>query len=889
MTKPASNVVYEIPKVPETLLKRRRKAAEWKVKDALDAKKRQEKRNKNQKNIFKRAEQYAAEYEKEKKDLVVMKRNAKKDGNFYVPDEANLAFVIRIRGINGLHPKVRKILRLFRLLQINNGVFIRLNKATSKMLKLVEPYIAFGYPNLNSVRKLIYKRGFAKVNGQRIPITDNSIVDDKLGKSDIICVEDLVHEIFKVGPQFKAASNFLWPFKLNNPQGGWTKKTNHYVEGGDYGNREDEINKLINRMNLYSINQISSNIEIQGKYSDRELFVSYIRHQSSSLEKKMLMIGNKINEYYLLKVLGGGNFGDVYLAEHEKTKKKVCCKKIRSPDSTSEREFRIHSQLQHDNIIATLLLTKVKGELFLFLEYCEGGDLADFLKKNTMTSQNIVTWLYELLSALDYIHKKKIMHRDIKPQNIMIKNEHPKLGDFGVSKFIINETCHTIVGTYKYMSPEVFRSETRYNYKTDIWSLGLVLYEMCEGQAVMNAKELPKLIKLILEQPIPNITGSDAYRSNLDVIYHKMCQRETSRRPSAEALLRSKFLIKFRDKVLPQQSRMRSAKSSFIKHAKNEEQIRLHLNINPAVSNLTPKQLLEAKRKNKLKKKEAAIRLATEKNYIEQHHTRNEIKDRFNQTNTTIGVTYRKYERTITPKTVNSNVTDGTILQSLVIKHDEEPSLSKSMPSNQTKKWRDRQPEYSLDDDHVGIDEEKDVDDDYYDDDGTLLNTITPTVFDNRPIQPMRMVGRSYADNIDERFENGMPKGERDANDYYAMYQSEEFSRTVVPNEKLSSSSSCSSSESSDDDDEGEVDEDVRRNNECENEVDNSINFYTRQCHKELEEALTDNENFRKINDLANTVIRDRKPMTKDDICNTFGVSAAIGEFFHRISMNNNQ
>lgn len=111
-------------------------------------------------------------------------------------------------------PKVRKVLQLFRLLQINNGVFVQLNKATINMLRICEPYITWGYPNLKSVRELIYKRGFAKVNGQRVPITSNQIIENRLGKSGIICMEDLIHEIFTVGPKFKYASNFLWPFKV---------------------------------------------------------------------------------------------------------------------------------------------------------------------------------------------------------------------------------------------------------------------------------------------------------------------------------------------------------------------------------------------------------------------------------------------------------------------------------------------------------------------------------------------------------------------------------------------------------------------------------------------------------------------------------------------------
>jgi len=114
--------------------------------------------------------------------------------------------------------------------------------------RFLEPYITWGTPNLKSVRELIYKRGFVKVDGNRTPITSNEIIEGKLGKFGIICVEDLIHEILNVGPNFKYASNFLWPFKLNTPTGGWRKKVNHFVEGGDFGCREDKINELLKKM-----------------------------------------------------------------------------------------------------------------------------------------------------------------------------------------------------------------------------------------------------------------------------------------------------------------------------------------------------------------------------------------------------------------------------------------------------------------------------------------------------------------------------------------------------------------------------------------------------------------------------------------------------------------
>ena len=198
---------------------------------------------------FKRAEKYAAEYKKQYIDRVRLARQARKNSKFYVPAEPKLAFVIRIRGINGMHPKTKKILRLLRLRQINNGVFVKLNKASLNMLRLVDPYIAWGYPNLKTVRELIYKRGFGKVYGERRALSNNQIIEKALGRKNIICMEDLVHEIYTVGKNFKTANSFMWPFKLNTPKGGFVKKGNHYIEGGDYGNREVFMNKLVARMN----------------------------------------------------------------------------------------------------------------------------------------------------------------------------------------------------------------------------------------------------------------------------------------------------------------------------------------------------------------------------------------------------------------------------------------------------------------------------------------------------------------------------------------------------------------------------------------------------------------------------------------------------------------
>ncbi|CAI0459910.1 unnamed protein product [Linum tenue] len=189
--------------VPESVLKKTKRTEEWAAAKSQALEDQKKTNAENRKIIFKRAENYAKEYLEQDKELIRLKREAKLKGGFYVNPEAKLLFIVRIRG----------------------------------------------YPNLKSVKELIYKRGFGKLNKQRIALTDNSVVEQGLGKFGIICVEDLIHEIMTVGPHFKEANNFLWPFKLSAPLGGLKKKRNHYVEGGDAGNREDYINELLRRMN----------------------------------------------------------------------------------------------------------------------------------------------------------------------------------------------------------------------------------------------------------------------------------------------------------------------------------------------------------------------------------------------------------------------------------------------------------------------------------------------------------------------------------------------------------------------------------------------------------------------------------------------------------------
>uniref|UniRef100_A0A2K5CSJ8 Large ribosomal subunit protein uL30 n=1 Tax=Aotus nancymaae TaxID=37293 RepID=A0A2K5CSJ8_AOTNA len=183
----------KLPAVPETRKKKRRNFAELKFKCLRKKFAQKMLRKARRKLIYEKAKHYHKEYRQMYRTEIRMARMARKAGNFYV-------------------------LQLLCLRQIFNGTFVKLNKASISMLRIVEPYIAWGYPNLKSVNELIYKRGYGKIKKKRIALTDNALIARSLGKYGIICMEDLIHEIYTVGKSFKEANNFLWPFKLSSPR-----------------------------------------------------------------------------------------------------------------------------------------------------------------------------------------------------------------------------------------------------------------------------------------------------------------------------------------------------------------------------------------------------------------------------------------------------------------------------------------------------------------------------------------------------------------------------------------------------------------------------------------------------------------------------------------------
>merc|ERR1711924_585684 len=244
----ATTTVMSTTSVPESVLKKRKTQEKIGAEKAAAAEVAKKERKEKRVAAYKSAEKYVKEYRAIAKQRVRMHRQAKAAGNHFVDAEAKLIFVVRIRGLADMHPKTRKIMNLMRLNQMNIGVFMKVSKAATEMLKRVEPYLSYGYPTVKSVRDLIYKRGYGKINKQRIPLNDNAVVEKGLGKYGIMCMEDLVHEIFTVGPHFREANNFLWPFKLRPAKGGQPKKRKGFFEGGQAGNREENMNALIAKM-----------------------------------------------------------------------------------------------------------------------------------------------------------------------------------------------------------------------------------------------------------------------------------------------------------------------------------------------------------------------------------------------------------------------------------------------------------------------------------------------------------------------------------------------------------------------------------------------------------------------------------------------------------------
>lgn len=186
------------------------------------------------------------EYKRMQQDEETKKEQAAASNSFYVPKEPAFFLVVRIRGMNRVPPTERKALDLLRLRKPNTAVLITNNHSTRKTLQIVRNYVAFGYISLELLRELVYKRGFCKVNGEVYNLT-NEIIEDTFG--DLMCVEDLISELWMNKSRSKEVNRFLAPFRLNCPRGGFKgKKSKDFMLGGSCGNHFELIEDLVKRM-----------------------------------------------------------------------------------------------------------------------------------------------------------------------------------------------------------------------------------------------------------------------------------------------------------------------------------------------------------------------------------------------------------------------------------------------------------------------------------------------------------------------------------------------------------------------------------------------------------------------------------------------------------------
>jgi serine/threonine protein kinase len=207
------------------------------------------------------------------------------------------------------------------------------------------------------------------------------------------------------------------------------------------------------------------------------------------------MIGQTFNHYRIIEKLGAGGMGVVYLAEDTKLKRKVAIKFLPHPISSNEEErkrFEIEAQaaasLNHPNICTIHSIEETDNNVFIVMEYIDGKELKTLVETRhgaSLQINDVIIYAIQIAEGLKAAHKKGIVHRDIKSQNIMITNDGKvKIMDFGLAKIGQGTQVTKVgstVGTIAYMSPEQARGE-ELDHRTDIWSFGVVLYEMLTGK-----------------------------------------------------------------------------------------------------------------------------------------------------------------------------------------------------------------------------------------------------------------------------------------------------------------------------------------------------------------------------------------------------------------------
>ncbi|XP_034471994.1 60S ribosomal protein L7-4 [Drosophila innubila] len=159
-----------------------------------------------------------------------------------------LLLVMRHAGKKIYDKTTSDIFKSLRMPLRHNTVFLENNKENQLLLRVIEPFVVYGHPSLSMIRELLFKKGFARIDGKKTAIQSNTMVEEQLGDKGIICLEDIIHEIYTVGPNFAAVNEFLCAFMLSSPRDGWKKKVSvPFNRGGEYGERGNGINDLVAR------------------------------------------------------------------------------------------------------------------------------------------------------------------------------------------------------------------------------------------------------------------------------------------------------------------------------------------------------------------------------------------------------------------------------------------------------------------------------------------------------------------------------------------------------------------------------------------------------------------------------------------------------------------
>uniref|UniRef100_A0A8C6IDV4 non-specific serine/threonine protein kinase n=1 Tax=Mus spicilegus TaxID=10103 RepID=A0A8C6IDV4_MUSSI len=212
----------------------------------------------------------------------------------------------------------------------------------------------------------------------------------------------------------------------------------------------------------------------------------------------------------------------------------------------AEQEAQLLSQLKHPNIVTYKESWEGgDGLLYIVMGFCEGGDLYRKLKEQKgqlLPESQVVEWFVQIAMALQYLHEKHILHRDLKTQNVFLTRTNIiKVGDLGIARVLENhgDMASTLIGTPYYMSPELF-SNKPYNYKSDVWALGCCVYEMATLKHAFNAKDMNSLVYRIIEGKLPPMPK--VYSTELAELIRTMLSRRPEERPSVRSILRQPYI-----------------------------------------------------------------------------------------------------------------------------------------------------------------------------------------------------------------------------------------------------------------------------------------------------------------------------------------------------------